>query len=371
MKICYLGNSISIHNQRWSSLLAKRGHEVHFITLNPPIKIPGVKMHSLFTPMRRYLEVAFILKKNEIRKLVEGISPDVLHGHYLTDYGFYASTLNYHPLVISTWGSDVLVHPKESIIFKWRVKTACKKADAVTAENELMAVELHKNFNVPVKKIETFPWGVDTDVFNKGYEKKVKEAREKFKLKESAKIVFSPRSIKPIYSIDTIVNAIPAVLKECPGTVFIFARGYANADYESRIKERTTALKTGKNAVFLDAYLSDDDMAVWYNLADIFVSASQSDTISLSVLEGMACGSIPVVSDIKGNQELVTDNKNGFVFALDNKDSLAEKIATALRSGLPVKNEFRKINREMIENKYSIKSSIDKLEKVYIKVAKK
>lgn len=370
MKICYLGNSTSIHNRRWSCLLAKRGHEVHFITLNPTVNIPKVKVHSLFSPLSRYLEAAFILKKNEIRSLVEKLNPDILHGHYLADYGFYASALNFHPLVVSTWGSDVLVHPKKSLIYKWRVKTICRKADAVTAETQMVAFELHENFKVPMEKIKVFPWGIDLGIFCKGYAKKIEQVRSKLKLNKSTRIVFSPRSVKPIYGINTIVDSIPCVLKKFPDTVFVFIGGYADTLYERTIKEKIETLKIKKNVMFLDSYFSDDDMAIWYNLADVFVSASQSDTISLSVLEGMACGSVPVVSDIKGNKELIMNGKNGFVFALGNKDTLAENIIKALKGGVPVKKKFEIINKTIILEKYNIESSIKTLEKIYLGLKK-
>lgn len=370
MKICYMGNSISIHNQRWSNLLAQRGHEVHFITLNPPVKIDGVKMHSLFTPMRRYLEAAFILKKPEIRKLVEELKPDILHGHFLSDYGFYASAMNFRPLVVSTWGSDVLIHPKKSLIYRWRVKTTCRKADAVTAETEMMADELKNNFEVPAKKIKVFPWGIDIKMFGKGYDKQINKERKKLKLDGKAPVIFSPRSIKPVYGINTIVDSIPAVVKEFPGAMFVFAKGYSEELYEKVIKDKVHNSKIKNNVIFVDSYFSDEDMAMWYNLADVFVSASQSDTISLSVLEGMACGSVPVVSDIKGNKELIEDKKNGFVFSLGNKGALAEKITAALKGGRALKEKFGRTNKKIIEAKYSVKRSIDNLEKVYSELKK-
>lgn len=52
---------------------------------------------------------AFVQVKMFIRKIKLGI----LHAHYVTDYGLIGALTNFHPLIVSVWGSDVLIAPKK------------------------------------------------------------------------------------------------------------------------------------------------------------------------------------------------------------------------------------------------------------------
>jgi len=106
MKICYLANADSIHTQRWVKYFADRGHEVHLI-------------------------INLLIEIIQIRKLIKKIKPDIIHAHYVADYGFHAALTNFHPFILSVWGSDVLVAPRRSYFIKMMVKYALNKSDII------------------------------------------------------------------------------------------------------------------------------------------------------------------------------------------------------------------------------------------------
>jgi hypothetical protein len=142
MKICYLADARSNHTRRWVEYFAKE-HEVDLITLAYTRKedtaVPeevyekmGVRVHKVSKPMPFLLFAPF-----KIRRLIKRIKPDIVHAHYVTQYGFCGAFSGFHPLAVSTWGSDVSEDPEKSKILRLLVKYALKKADLVQTGDEL------------------------------------------------------------------------------------------------------------------------------------------------------------------------------------------------------------------------------------------
>ncbi len=143
MKLCYFGDAQSIHVQKWCTYFSCIGNEVHLISFRKA-EIPNVQVH--------YINIGLInvsgrnwkalLKFFKIRKLLKRINPDVFHAHYATSYGITAALVNFHPFVISVWGSDLLITPKKSIIIKKMLKWAFKRCDSVTVVADHMTSSL-------------------------------------------------------------------------------------------------------------------------------------------------------------------------------------------------------------------------------------
>jgi len=127
MRICFLAGPGSIHTRRWVSWFAQKGHDVHIVfpeSIFSPysIKVDGTSLHPFRTmPMVSSKSHLFLqpLDHWRVRHIIRRIKPDILHAHYLIDYGFRAACSGFHPLVLTAWGSDVLIAPKKSKISRW------------------------------------------------------------------------------------------------------------------------------------------------------------------------------------------------------------------------------------------------------------
>jgi hypothetical protein len=112
MKICYLANARSIHTQRWAKHFTTRGHEVAVISFQFGA-IEGVRTICLSSAVSvSHLNIVRLLPR--VRRIVREISPDVLHAHYATSYGLAGVLAGRSPLIITAWGSDVLIMPEKS-----------------------------------------------------------------------------------------------------------------------------------------------------------------------------------------------------------------------------------------------------------------
>jgi len=136
MKICYLANAASIHTKRWARHFAGRRHQITVISYQPG-KIEGIQVYTL--PSTFFgTPVDYFLNLKRVRYLVQKISPDILHAHYVTSYGLFGALAGKRPLIISAWGSDVLVAPEKSWLLRQIVRFSLSRANLVTSVAEHM-----------------------------------------------------------------------------------------------------------------------------------------------------------------------------------------------------------------------------------------
>ena len=345
MKICLIGDMRSIHFRRWINWLIKREHRVYVITDYPremkDVKIYGIKRKNggIFNIISDMLET---------KKIVRKIKPDILHAHYIAGYGTFAAFTNYHPFIVSAWGSDILIAPKRSIFQKMAVKYAIKRADVVHIENEIEH-NIIKKLGGKGKRMIVAPFGVDVNKFTP-------EKRNK----KDGHVVISTRNLEKIYDIQTLIRAIPEVIKKIPDTKFVVA---GSGKLKNELITLAKKLNVEKHVNFL-GQISHDELSKYLANSEVYVSTSLSDTISVSLLEAMASGVVPVVTDIEGNRILIKDGYNGFLFPPSNEKLLAEKIIILLQN-INLRKKIGEINRKIVIERYDWDKNMKKIEKLY------
>jgi glycosyltransferase involved in cell wall biosynthesis len=98
--------------------------------------------------------------------------------------------------------------------------------------------------------------------------------------------------------------------------------------------------------------------------SDIYVYTSPYDGTSVSLLEALASGVFPVVTDIPSNREWIADGDNGFLVPEENESLLAKKIIEVIRNH-KLKGEACIKNHKIIEQKAHWKENIRKIEELY------
>lgn len=350
MKICYLANAASIHTQRWAEYFASVGYQVVVVSLVPG-NIKNVQViHVPLFSRQRHLNI--LLSVPKIKRIIHDIKPDILHAHYITSYGFAAAITKFRPLVLSAWGSDVLVMPEKSVIYRHMVRYIMRRADLVTSIAEHMTnLILERNY-VTAEKIRTFPFGVDTDVFNPTINRR--------KDPSSPPVIVSNRRLDTGLDVDVLIQAIPAVLAAHPAARFIIAGdGPLRVDLE-RLSER---LNLSESVTFIGA-VGHSDMPGFLSGSDIFISTSRTDGNNISLNEAMACGAFPIATNIDANRQWIDDGKNGLLFDVKDHKALSQKIIEAIESP-----EWRKSiiqdNFDIIQSRASWQNEMRKMQKLY------
>ncbi len=362
MKICFLAGANSIHSVRWIKYFSDKGHKIIWISLAPPIPEAAdlIKKVSFYeikpSPLNDinghwaifYLPSAI----RQFKKILKTAKPDLLHVHSVGTYGLISFFGCFHPIILTPWGSDILLFPK-NILRKKILKFILKKADAFTIDG-LNARKVLEDFGAPKEKIFFIQFGVDIKKF----------FPEK---KPSANAVISLRNLEPIYDIATLIKAVPIIMSKIPNTEFLVA---GDGSEKQKLIELSERLGVSNYVKFIGK-ITHDDLPEIFNESILYVSTSLSDSgLSMSTAEAMASGLPVVVSDSSDNKEWIKNNENGFIVPIKNSEALAEKIIFLLKNP-DLAKQMGKNNQKLIEEKNNYCLEMEKAEKLYRKMISK
>ena len=268
------------------------------------------------------------VRRLRLAQILEELQPDVVLAGPVQTGGFLAASAGARPLVVMSWGSDMLVDADASDHSRQVTRLTLNAASAVFADCRAVREAIHAHSDVPDARIVTFPWGIDLDRFTP---ESPHESRIRSDLGWDDKEVFiSTRSWEPVYAIDTLVRAFETVLKKRPhARLFLLGDGSLEGD----IKALIARARLGE-FIHTPGRVSQDQLPDYFRSADVYVSATLSDGTSISLLEAMACGLGVVVSDNFGNLEWVREGVNGSLAHPGDPGSLAEsmlKVAALVR----------------------------------------
>jgi glycosyltransferase involved in cell wall biosynthesis len=292
------------------------------------------------------------------------MNPDILHAHYATANGLLGALTGFHPFVISVWGSDVMRVQQRSWASRYRTAYALRRADCITTTAMFMKGYLIKTFGLAGDRIVRVPWGIDLQVFHHGYEKEAADLRSSLGIEADAPVVLSNRHMVPLYNIDSIVSSIPCVLKSYPQTVFVLIRGYGTPEFENQMRLKTRKLGVESNVRIVPRAVTPHEMAIYLSMSNVFLSIPKTDQFGSSVMEGMACGSTPIVSNIEAYHQYLKDGENAFIVDAQSPEEIADKIVYCI--GHPkIKDSFYAANKKIIEEKEDWSKNAKRMEELY------
>jgi glycosyltransferase involved in cell wall biosynthesis len=242
-----------------------------------------------------------------VRRLLRRHRPVLVHAHWVPAFGFYAALAGAAPLIVTAWGSDVLLADR---IERLANRIAMRRADLVTA-NAAHLLEHMVRLGARPARTMRLHWGVDLDVFAPAADRA--QARAALGLDE-APTILSPRSLLPVYNIPTIVEAFARVRQTRPEARLLLNH-MGPGELPDGLPERAR----------LVGYVPHAEMAGYYRAADVCVSIPSSDGSPRSVWEAFASGSPVVVSDLPWVSEFITHEEHALVVPID-----ADAVAAAV-----------------------------------------
>lgn len=318
MRICFLAHGGSIHTRSWARYFRDEGHEVSIISLTPAEPEPGIDLYCAAHVRESSVERTnwhYLRSLPRLWRVVRRVDPDLLNAHFLSSYGFLGALVRPAgvPLVISLHGSDVLVIPDRSPVHNWAARFALRRADLVTSVAEHMTRRVRELMGEE-KLVLTLQYGVMTDRFH-----------QPERIKGRRPTCLSVRRLVPVANIETILAAAKIVLQGGSALSFVFANwGYLRPELERLASD----WGIDEQVTFVGR-IGRDAMANSLREAAIYVSMTSSDGMALSLLEAMACGAFPVVSDIPANREWIEHGVNGYLVPLGDPQRLANCLMEA------------------------------------------
>lgn len=309
------------------------GHQCFLITLDRGLE---TKAEEFFIPAKLLPNfLKYPLSAGRIRGIAGTLKPDLVNAHFVPSYGFIGALLKLHPLVISTWGSDVLISPGKSWLHKKRAQYIVGKAELVTADAQVTAEALC-GLGVERSRVLVSPMGIERSLLG-----------QQHKEQKPYLLVLSNRRLEQVYNLATLVKAIPRVIGRTKRELKFLLLG--EGPQKGHLLNLAIKLKVEDHVEFRGT-VSREALLECYRDSDIYVSTSLSDSTSVSLLEAMSFNLIPIVTDIPGNREWIQEGKNGFLFPTSDPQALADKIVCAMDQSdyWPV---FRERSRKVIQSR--------------------
>jgi L-malate glycosyltransferase len=342
-KIRYLliGDGTSPHLLKWTTelvkyydvfLLSSRGiHEGiekllpadHLFPLDLSLKTEGGNLSLIF-------------QVRKVFTIIRKINPSVVNAHYITSHGLLAAIVRQLPtmkffLVQSAWGTDILVTPFTSAIYRLSTSYSLNRAQLITSDSEFMTGVIRNLSRTPVM---TFPFGLD-------------RLPEFDPDRKQTGLFFSNRIHSENYNIDEVLRFFSRIAKEDEKARLEVAN---DGDLHESLVELSRELKIADRVNFR-GFMTVSEQSELFEKAEYFISIPTSDSTSVSLLEAMAYGCIPVLSDIPANREWVEHGKGGIFYTaqLNNSDLSAFRLR---------KDSAIELNRKLILEKAIFPDSI-------------
>ena len=351
LRILFMADASSVHTRRWVAAAVERGAEAIVITRLPG-EVPGAREVIALRPGGDKLGwfLALPALRKLVREVVERFNPHIVHGHYVTSYGLWAAACGLdRPTVLTAWGSDILVTPRESRLMRAVVGWSMHRADMITADS-LDMVDAITAYHAPAPCHQIL-WGADTDKFvpadpAPGFE------------------VVSLRSWEPNYNIDTILEAFARVVAQRPAAN---ARLHLLGGGSQAEALQAQVARLGLDAhVVLHGRVGDVAMVEAIQRSRVSVSVPTSDATSVSVLESMACGLPIVASDLPANHQWL-DDRGGWIVPPRDADALAAALLQACDQPEQAR-AMGEHNRDRIERDASRRGQMDAMWRLYQKL---
>ncbi len=309
MRIATLANASVVHTRRWVGHFRSRGHDVRLFSLERPpagfsttalprTPLPGVIRYPLAVPA--------------LRRELRAFAPDLVDAHYVPNYGVMAALAGRRPYSITAWGSDLLLAAGRDPWQRMRARFALERASLVLCDAENLAAAARRA-GASSERVRAIPWGVDRELYRP------------FGTRERG-LILSTRMHERIYDLLSVIEGTARVLESLPHAHVVFA---GDGTLRPELERRASARLPAGRYQFIGR-VDSAELASWLARAEVYVSASRSDSTSQSLLEAMAAGAVPVVSDIEGNREWVRPGESARLFPVGDAQALARELRFAL-----------------------------------------
>jgi glycosyltransferase involved in cell wall biosynthesis len=280
------------------------------------------------------------------KEICKELSPDIINIHFALYAFFSLDILKKYSLVMNfqgPWASEGFVEKssiKGKMVFyikkfiEQKVYNKCNKF--IVLSYEFKNILIH-DYSIDEEKIIVLPPTLDMDKFS--ILEKSAKLYEKYDIDTSKFVLFTARRLVKRTGVDLLIDA----LKLCDGSnvvLYIAGKGY----YENYLKERVVEYGLTKNVKFL-GFVSDDELPVYYNLADLTVMPTVAlEGFGLTTIESLACGTPVIGTPSSANNEVIGQFRKELVAKDTSSASLAILLRTIILdpSVLPNQNECRK-----------------------------
>lgn len=294
--VVFLGNAASPHVRHWSVFLTRAGIPHAVAGIHAGNLLQGVPVRHHFRWLHRlgragdYLGYVLLglLCRLRYRGGRDGV---LLHAHNTSGYGL-AALLSGCPYIVTTYGSEIYAAAARGRLYRCLIGAVLRRALLVTASTARMHDELVRGFGLPEERIVTFSLGVDPLFFPDAAARA--RLRAAHGIGQEEPVWISNRRITPLYHTLELVRAFRRYRADGGRGRLILLEGSSDPAYLARVLAEAAAVP---EVLFVPGFLAQDRLRSLLSAADFAISVPDTDQLSSSILESIACGCIPVLLD--------------------------------------------------------------------------
>jgi glycosyltransferase involved in cell wall biosynthesis len=358
MKIIYFTLDYSPHDHRFLTTLSESDHQAFYVRLQRgprqvesrpvPENVEIIQWAGGQKPFEWRDLPGLIL---DFRRVVRKIRPDLIHAGPIQTCAFIAVLSGFRPILTMSWGFDLMRDVYRGRWWEFATRYTLKRSAFFTSDAQVTRDAAIK-YGMNPEKTVVFPWGVDLEHFRP---RPAPRTPRGFTL-------FCNRAWEPIYGVDVLARAFVKVAAARPQLGLLLLGSGSQGHLIRDILSNGGVLEQ----VTFAGQINNADLPRFYQMADLYISASHVDGSSVSLMEALACGLPCLVSDIPANKEWVQEGYNGWLFSDNDHNELAAKILKAIeqREKLP---EIGKNSRATAEAKADWQKNVQILLSAYAK----
>src|ERR1700723_1478484 len=351
--------------------LARRGHDIHFISYSQPIRLtgpePNIHYHEVEVtryPLFEYppYDLALATRMAEVSQLYE---LDLLHVHYAIPHSVSAMLAKQMlaatpprrnlPFVTTLHGTDItLVGLDRSYLPITRF--SIEQSDGVTAISQYLRNRTISIFDIK-NHIEVIPNFVNCDEYMRN--PKWMENRIEYVANEERLLVHLS-NFRPVKRVLDVIEIFDRVRKKFPSKLLLIGDG------PDRSQAEWLAVQKGihNDVLFLG---KQDNVHEKLALADLILMPSELESFGLAALEAMACEVVPIATRTGGVPEVIEHGKSGYLADVGDVETMARYAIELLSDGSHLQ-EMAKACRKVAQSRFCSSKIIPQYEEFYRRV---
>ncbi len=346
--------------------LSKRGHHIHFITYNLPVRLealndPNIHFHEVNVPdypLFKYQPYELALSSRLV-DVVKANKIDVLHVHYAIPHAYAAYMAKKMlldsgiqiPIVTTLHGTDITLvgsHP----FYKPAVTFSINHSDRVTAVSESLKQDTLRLFDIK-KNINVIPNFIDTEKIKLNG----KPCERSLLAEKEEKILTHISNFRPLKRIMDVISIFEGVQLKIKSKLMMVGEGPEKKRAIQYVNEKGLE----EQVLFL-GNSNEIDKILCYS--DLFLLPSEKESFGLSALEAMAHG-VPIISsDAGGIPEVNKHGKTGYLSKIGDTESMTLN-ALSLLQNESLHKSFKKQAEQQAE-KFNLESVVNQYESIYV-----
>ena len=319
--------------------LAEKGHEIHFITYQQPVRLNGFHANIFYHEVRVPTYPLFDFPPYELAlasTMVDVIlnhDLDLIHAHYAIPHASAAYTAKQIvkqktgrsvPVITTLHGTDITLVGRDKT-YEPVVTFSINESDSITAVSENLKEETYKHFDIK-KDIEVIHNFVDVHRYNK---KPVSAFRQVI-APNNERIIIHASNFRKIKRIDNVMDIFKNIHAALPSKLLMVGDGPERPLAE----DLTRQYGLEADVRFLG---KQEQMEEILAVSDVFLLPSEYESFGLAALEAMAASTVVISSDAGGLNEININGVTGFTSPVGDVEGMSKNAIELLKDETKLK----------------------------------